>query len=466
MESYLSRCAMVLRSPRSLAATISMSAVPWLLRACTARKKLRPMRPNPLMPTRTVTGWSPRCWVTGPTPERRHDATLPWRYGAPSAASEVRASNRWVCRSDLLGQHLSGETGLGVRDAELLGTLVRHRQQPPDAARDGVLREWRNVQLAELLEGGLLVLESQVAGHLEVIGDLVGEDLQGSLHTGTRGDSGARRAPQVRVVEVREPVGRRAHLAAHPALLPGHQRLVRAEPGEQHSDGVAVADDHPVDSPDLTCLGLNPQSAGRTDERERRLGTRAGHLQRRGAARLRERPVRQERAPPGRDRVAAGPGHYLRRQSPDGSAAAVEQPGLAGQRLAVADHTDDVPAALADAVAGDHPDLGRMAVDLSDVPPQSTGRGTGVELGLHDDPATDDVQPSSEPQHRRHLGLSATCLGHLRAGQFRFHLCRHRHAPDPATSRASSNVTPMRLLHTSEDRGYLMPDQASPRKPA
>src|SRR4051794_22709855 len=139
MESYLSRCAMVLRSPRSLAATISMSAAPWLLRACTARKKLRPIRPNPLMPTRTVTGWSPRCRVTGPAPGRRHEATLPWRREAPSAASEVRAGNRWVCRSGLLGQHLVGEAGLGVRDAELLRTLVRHRQQPPDAARDGVL---------------------------------------------------------------------------------------------------------------------------------------------------------------------------------------------------------------------------------------------------------------------------------------------------------------------------------------
>jgi hypothetical protein len=50
-ESYLSRCAMLLLSIRSLAATISMSAPD----AWTARKKLRPMRPKPLMPTRTVT---------------------------------------------------------------------------------------------------------------------------------------------------------------------------------------------------------------------------------------------------------------------------------------------------------------------------------------------------------------------------------------------------------------------------
>ena len=42
---------MLLLSIRSLAATISMSAPD----AWTARKKLRPMRPKPLIPTRTVT---------------------------------------------------------------------------------------------------------------------------------------------------------------------------------------------------------------------------------------------------------------------------------------------------------------------------------------------------------------------------------------------------------------------------
>jgi hypothetical protein len=55
--SYLSRWAIVFTSPRSLAATISMS---WLL-ASTARQKLRPMRPKPFTPTRTVTVDLPCC---------------------------------------------------------------------------------------------------------------------------------------------------------------------------------------------------------------------------------------------------------------------------------------------------------------------------------------------------------------------------------------------------------------------
>src|ERR1700691_305895 len=51
--SYLSRCAIVAMSPRSFAATISMPRSPSA--ALTARQKLRPMRPNPLIPTRMVT---------------------------------------------------------------------------------------------------------------------------------------------------------------------------------------------------------------------------------------------------------------------------------------------------------------------------------------------------------------------------------------------------------------------------
>src|SRR5215216_1023949 len=49
-ESYLRRCAIVSMEPRSFTATKSMSAP-----ACfAARKKFRPIRPKPLMPTRTV----------------------------------------------------------------------------------------------------------------------------------------------------------------------------------------------------------------------------------------------------------------------------------------------------------------------------------------------------------------------------------------------------------------------------
>src|SRR6476646_11173769 len=47
-EAWRSRCAIVFTSPRSLNATISKSPP----RSSAARKKLRPIRPNPLIPTR------------------------------------------------------------------------------------------------------------------------------------------------------------------------------------------------------------------------------------------------------------------------------------------------------------------------------------------------------------------------------------------------------------------------------
>src|SRR3954464_3994731 len=49
-ESYLSRCPSVPASVMSLTATISTSAPD----SCAARKTLRPIRPKPLMPTRTA----------------------------------------------------------------------------------------------------------------------------------------------------------------------------------------------------------------------------------------------------------------------------------------------------------------------------------------------------------------------------------------------------------------------------
>ena len=122
-----------------------------------------------------------------------------------------------------------------------------------------------------------------------------------------------------------------------------------------------------------------------------------------------------------------------RRQAAHRAAALVEQAGLAGQRLAVLDDADDVAAALADAVALHHHDVGLVAVDLGDVRAQPPGRGAGVELGLDHDPAAHDVQPAGEPQHRRDLRLAAAGLRDLGARQLRLHLCRHRHGADPVT---------------------------------
>ena len=84
MESNFSRWARDLLSVRSLTPTISMSAP----EARTARKKLRPMRPKPLIPTRTVTAvLLVRGWGSSRRPYRGAGGLRP-------AASGVRASNR------------------------------------------------------------------------------------------------------------------------------------------------------------------------------------------------------------------------------------------------------------------------------------------------------------------------------------------------------------------------------------
>jgi hypothetical protein len=143
--------------------------------------------------------------------------------------------------------------------------------------------------------------------------------------------------------------------------------------------------------------------------------------------------VREERAAPRGDRVARAARDDCGGQAPDGTAALVEQAGLAGQRLAVLDHAHDVAAALADPVALHHDHVGALAVDLGDVLAEASGRCPGVELGLDHDPSPDDVQATGEPERRGDLGLAAARLRDRGAGQLRLDLSSHRHAADPAT---------------------------------
>ena len=117
-----------------------------------------------------------------------------------------------------------------------------------------------------------------------------------------------------------------------------------------------------------------------------------------------------------------------------GRPAAVEQPGLPGQRLAVLDHAHDVAVAPAQPTGGEDGDLAGLAEDLGDLAAQPAGRRTGVELGLDDDAAADDVQATGETQHRGHLGLAAARLGDRQAGQLVLDRRRHRHGGDPATA--------------------------------
>src|SRR5215211_6474474 len=136
-ESYLSRCAIVLASPRSFAATISKSAP----RSSAARKKLRPMRPKPLIATRVfamatdsnegAVGSARGLGSTTSQSRRTPCRTRRARTRSPSSASAARAASS-----------TSGQAGAGRRSFSRRRSA---RGPAADSAGDG-----EPVDLAEL----------------------------------------------------------------------------------------------------------------------------------------------------------------------------------------------------------------------------------------------------------------------------------------------------------------------------
>src|SRR3954471_11069793 len=152
MLSYFSRCASTSGLVRSLTATISMS---WPL-AAAARQKLRPIRPNPLMPTRTVTAdlplsrWSCRSTAAPRAATLRRSLSVE----GPPFPPHVRRGPLKGRR--LLREHVVGDDGLRVRDAEVLGPLVGHGEETPYPAGHGVLGHRRGPRRAHRRRGGVV----------------------------------------------------------------------------------------------------------------------------------------------------------------------------------------------------------------------------------------------------------------------------------------------------------------------
>src|SRR6185436_876118 len=147
MLSYFNRWASVVLSVRSLTATSSMSAP----LASAARKKFRPIRPKPLIPTRTV-----MCDLSS---SRRKMKTA----SSPNVQTLSPARPGGLSGSDhFLDEHLRCDHRLGVRDAQIAGALVGQGEQPPDAAGDRVLGQRRVGQRAQLLKRRLPVLQPQL----------------------------------------------------------------------------------------------------------------------------------------------------------------------------------------------------------------------------------------------------------------------------------------------------------------
>src|SRR5918998_6057898 len=421
--SYFSRCAMVLMSPRSLNATTSTSWPP----DCTARQKFRPMRRNPLIPTRTVTFPLPYLNISRP---RAGQPSRPAQLGATLSAGYHWAgppgggpAGVFVSRMDIHQgpatvpgtsrlEHVGGDRRLGVGHSDFLSSSVSHRQQPADPARHRILGHRRVGELAQLLQRRLPVLQPQPASSEQMSRGVVGEQLQGSADPRRRSHRRAGGSAQVGVIEVGQSVGGGAYFTAHPAFFPGQYRVVRTKPGEQRADGVAVTDHHSIGAPDLARLGLDAQPAGGPHEGQRRLRARAGHFQCSRAARLGERSVRQKRTAPRRLGIAEATGDDLRGQSPDRPAAQVQQAGLASQALPITDHPHHVTGAFAQTTGCDQVHIGVVAVEFMHLTAQPAGGGAGIQLGFHHDAAGDDVQSTGEAQQGGDLGPPAARLGH------------------------------------------------------
>src|SRR4029079_18874738 len=100
-----------------------------------------------------------------------------------------------------------------------------------------------------------------------------------------------------------------------------------------------------VDAAYLARFGRDAEPPGHADECERGLGAGTRHLEGRRPAWLGQGAVGQEGTAPGRDGVTGATGDHGRRQAAHRTTAVVEEPGLAGERLAVLGDPNEVAAA-------------------------------------------------------------------------------------------------------------------------
>src|SRR5660397_58965 len=177
------------------------------------------------------------------------------RLGIPAKAREVRGVDRVVIRD---GDAISG----------LLARLGAH---------DSVL-EWENKRTRREVRG--------TANRLANFDD-----------------ANLRRSAQIGIVEVGETVGRAAYLTSSALVLPLEHRIVGTEAGKQSRDCVAIPDHDAIHAAHLARLCGDSEPSRCSHQRKRRLWTRRGHLEARGASRFREGAMREEGSAPSGHRV-------------------------------------------------------------------------------------------------------------------------------------------------------------------
>ena len=264
-----------------------------------------------------------------------------------------------------------------------------------------------------------------------VVRNGVAEDVERPFHPCRRCHRGPRRPTQVGIVEVGQPVGGRAHLAAHPALFPRQPRVLGAHPRQQRADGLAVPHDDAVGATHLARLRADAEPTRGADECERSLRSRAADFKRGGPTWLRQRAVGEKRAAPCRLRIGHGAADDLRGQAAHRSTTKIQQTGLTRERLAVLRNAHHVPRTLANSAGGQHMNDCGVAVKVEDVLAKAARDVAEVDLGLDHDAARDDVQTPREPQQRRHLGSARADRINDKTAQLVLDLGCHRHGSSP-----------------------------------
>ena len=121
----------------------------------------------------------------------------------------------------------------------------------------------------------------------------------------------------------------------------------------------------------------------------------------------------------------------------------VEQPGLAGERLAAFDHPHREVAAVARAGALHVHQLRADAVDLHEVAGDATREDVGVELRLDRDAVRDRVEAAREPQKRGELGHPGRRSRVAHRDELGLHVSGQRHG-SPQSSGSGTRVKPTR----------------------
>ena len=205
-ESYLSRWAIVFASPRSFTATISRSAS--RLRA--ERKKLRPIRPNPLIPTRTLIP-SPLDVSGAAILSGRARRKTPVENSGRKALAHLRGADyaRRESGSALVGRRIQTPSGVTVWSVARSGGGGRPRSFPSGPLSSSTASALRARPGAGAWPGGGASPPSSPAG---------GSAAPARAGTAWDGGRGAARPPAARA---------RARRAAPPARAGGSRGAAR-----------------------------------------------------------------------------------------------------------------------------------------------------------------------------------------------------------------------------------------------